>query len=105
MATIWGVVSEAGAMLSGSTDRDGNPAFKVANVSPGVYQIVFESTFPSVPAITGSQVLYGKTSEIPLDNIVFPLLDAEGATAVVGDSSGNLTNRSFSFIVAGDDGR
>lgn len=106
MATIiWGVVKADGTILSGSTGNGTGYNFNVVNQSAGVYQIQFDDDFDATPAITGSQVLWGNLGQNSLDNIVFPYLNENGATAIVGDSNGSHQNRSFSFIAIGPDGR
>ena len=93
--TIWGTVNANGTILSGSGD------FSVNRVDNGQYQIQFNDDFAATPAMVGSQVLYGKLSENPVDNVVFPFLNKNGATAITGDSEGKHTDRSFSFIATG----
>lgn len=93
--TIWGTVNANGTILSGSGD------FAVNRTGNGQYQIQFNDDFSATPAIVGSQVLFGNQGESPLDNIVFPFLNKNGATAFTGDSKGNVGDRSFSFIAVG----
>ncbi|SUB01875.1 Uncharacterised protein [Pannonibacter phragmitetus] len=101
MTTIWGVVNANGTIASGS-GGEGDYDFAVINEGPGVYQISFNGNFAGLPAITGSQVLWGTLSESPLDNVVFPYLTAASATAITGASNGSQQNRSFSFIAVGE---
>ncbi|MEJ8474656.1 hypothetical protein [Roseibium algae] len=105
MTTVWGVVNADGNIKSGSQDRDGNNNFKIVKAATGTYQIQFNSSFSAIPAIIGSQVLWGNLNQSTLDNIVFPDLNKDGATAIVGDASGNPTDRHFSFIAKGPDNR
>nr|WP_094463291.1 hypothetical protein [Pannonibacter phragmitetus] len=72
------------------------------NEGPGIYQISFNGNFAGLPAITGSQVMWGTMSESPLDNVVFPYLTAASATVITGASNGAPQNRSFSFIAMGE---
>ncbi|SHM24441.1 hypothetical protein [Roseibium suaedae] len=102
---IWGVVKADGTILSGSTGNGTGYNFNVVNQSAGTYQIQFNDDFEGMPAITGSQVLWGNLNQSPLDNVVFPYLNQNGATAIVGGAGGDHTNRSFAFIAIGPDGR
>lgn len=101
MNIIWGVVNADGTIASGSGGA-GDYEFAVINEGPGIYQISFNGNFEGVPAITGSQVMYGSISESSLDNVVFPYLTAASATAITGASNGAAGNRSFSFIAVGE---
>ncbi|NSZ17882.1 hypothetical protein [Agrobacterium vitis] len=93
--TIWGTINANGTILSGSGD------FAVSRTGNGQYQIQFNDDFSATPAIVGSQVLGGSLSQNPLDNLVFPFLNKNGATALTGDAHGNQGDRNFSFIVIG----
>ncbi|WP_430511657.1 hypothetical protein [Pannonibacter phragmitetus] len=101
MNIIWGVVNANGSIASGSGGA-GSYEFDVINEGPGIYQISFNGNFAGVPAITGSQVMYGNMAESSLDNVVFPYLTAASATAITGASNGAAGNRSFSFIAVGE---
>ncbi|MGL3606961.1 hypothetical protein ACSV9I_10635 [Rhizobium sp. G187] len=93
--TIWGTVNANGTILSGSGD------FAVSRTANGQYQIQFNDDFTVTPAMVGSQVLYQGLNENPIDNVVFPFLNKNGATAITGDAAGNHGDRSFSFIAIG----
>ena len=93
--TLWGIINPNGSTLVGSG------GFNSSLGDAGEYTITFSPTFSDVPAIVGSQVKYGNTSESTLDNVVFPFVDSSSATAMTGDSSGKKTDRHFSFIAIG----
>ena len=93
--TLWGVIN-----ADGKTDN-GSGGFNVIRQETGEYIITFSPTFSGTPAIVGSQVNYGSTSENTLDNVIFPLVNESSATVLTGDSHGSKTNRSFSFIAIG----
>ena len=102
MATIiWGVINPDGSIQSGSK-TNGSYNFNIVHQSSGVYQIQFDDDFNVMPAMVGSQVLFGNLAQSPLDNVVFPYLNENGATAITGDSNGSHTDRHFSFIATGD---
>lgn len=101
MEIIWGVVNADGSIASGSGGA-GDYEFAVINEGPGIYQISFNGNFKGVPAITGSQVMFGSMTESSLDNVVFPYLTEANATAITGASNGAAGNRSFSFIAIGE---
>lgn len=92
--TVWGVVNANGTVAAGS-------GFTVTSQGSGEYIISFSPAFSSMPAIVGSQANFGSTSQDTRDNIVFPYVNNGAATALTGDSGGNHTNRSFSFIAMG----
>ena len=96
-AISWGTIAADGSITSGSAD------FKVTKTAVGVYNINFNHNFSAIPAISGSQTRLGSQAEWPTDNVVFPFLTENSATAVTGDGSagGNHSDRSFSFIVVG----
>lgn len=94
---VWGTIDANGTIVSGSGD------FKILKIGSGVYNINFDHHFSSIPAISGSQTRYGAQSEWPTDNVVFPFLNENSATAITGNGSagGNQSDRSFSFIAVG----
>lgn len=92
---IWGVVNANGSIASSSGD------FAVSRTAAGQYQIQFNDDFNQTPAMVGSQVLFGGLNESPLDNVVFPFLNKNGATAITGDAGGKQGDRNFSFIAIG----
>lgn len=95
--TLWGEINANGSIVSSG---GGFKVFPQQN-QPGVYLIVFQTSFNAVPAIVGSQTMYGSIGESNTDGIVFPLVSTDSATAKTGDGSGNAQNRNFSFIAIG----
>ncbi|MFD1746842.1 hypothetical protein ACFSE1_15305 [Rhizobium helianthi] len=92
---IWGNVNADGSIHSGSGD------FAITRTDNGVYMIQFNDDFTTTPAIVASQVRWGDIGQKTADNVVFPFLNKNGATAITGDNSGNRTNRNFAFIAIG----
>ncbi|MCY7296892.1 hypothetical protein [Alteromonas sp. a30] len=92
--TIWGVIDKYGRVMSGS-------GFSVKRDNDGEYVITFSTPFTALPAITGSQVLYGSTGEWPSDGVVFPILSTDSATAITGGKEEDISDRTFSFIAIG----
>ena len=94
---VWGTIDANGTIVSGSGD------FRVLKTGSGVYNITFNHHFSAIPAISGSQTRLGALGEWPTDNVVFPFLNENSATAITGNGSagGNQSDRSFSFIAVG----
>lgn len=95
LRTIYGVVGPNGAVLSGN-------GFAVTRIDNGEYQIQFNTPFSRIPAVVGSQVLFGKEGQDTRDNVIFPFLNTNGFTAITGDSGGSHKDRNFAFIATGE---
>ncbi|MGI2031003.1 hypothetical protein ACRQ1B_01290 [Rhizobium panacihumi] len=93
---IAGVVDGNGNIISGGDD------FQVNRPNTGEYQINFYNGFSEIPAVVGSQVLYGSDQQSSADNIVFPFVSRLAFTALTGNGQGTHDNRSFAFIAAGN---
>lgn len=100
MVTLWGEINADGSIASSS---GGFKVFPQQN-QPGVYLIVFQTSFTTIPGIVGTQTRFGNIAESNTDGIVFPLVSADSATAKTGDGNGNAQNRNFSFIAIGEPG-
>ena len=89
-----------------TVNADGTPVSKhranVNRIGLGVYEIFFEPAFSSVPAIVGSQTRWDHADQSSLDNIAFPFVSKDGATAVLGSNTGDRDDRPFSFIAVGE---
>lgn len=96
--TLWGSVSAGGTFVSNSSGVSIAPSG-----NPGEYMITFIQPFSAIPAIVGSQTGFGDDDENTLDGVVFPVVSPTGATALTGDSTGSLIDRSFSFLAVGPD--
>ncbi len=92
---VHGTIDPNGRRLSGT-------GFSVSRTEEGSYNIVFTPGFNSLPAVTGSQNGFNIISQNTLDNVVFPFVNADLATAFTGDSNGNKTDRQFAFIAVGE---
>lgn len=92
---VWATINPEGQILTSSEQ------LQVKHTGTGIYTIQFETPFKVLPTVVGSQVLYGGTNENPCDNVVFPLVDQTGLTAVTGDSGGNHVDRNFAFMAIG----
>lgn len=95
--TLWGQINADGSIASSG---GGFKVFPQQN-QPGVYLITFQTSFTTLPAIVGTQTMFGNVAESNTDGIVFPVVSTDGAYAKTGDGSGNAQNRSFSFIAIG----
>lgn len=91
LTSIQGVIGPTGNVVSGN-------GFAVTRTNTGEYQVQFKTQFAKLPAVVGSQVLFGGDNQDPRDNVVFPFLNSLGFTAIVGDSAGRRADRSFAFI-------
>ena len=94
-AIVWAEVGSDGELLSGA-------GCTVLKTHEGTYQIDFTDNFSATPAIVGSQVNRHSPEEVTTDNVVFPFVTNSQATALTGNQSGDLSNRSFSFIAVGE---
>lgn len=97
---IWGAINSDGSIANGSQANPGSHNFSVSHVGTGTYNLFFLPAFSGLPAISGSQWGFG-TSQDTRDNVTFPVLSNAAATVFTGDSSGNRSNRKFSFIAIG----
>lgn len=98
MATrfLWGVIFYDGTIWVGSG------GFSVTRQTAGRYVIIFDPPFPHIPAIVGSQVNWGNDKQNTLDNVVFPVVNVNLATALTGATDGSHVDRNFSFIAVGE---
>ncbi len=95
LRTIYGIVGPTGSIVSGS-------GFAVSRTNNGEYQVQFNAQFSRIPAVVGSQVLFGNEDEDTRDNVIFPFLNTNGFTAITGDSGGSHKDRNFAFTVVGE---
>jgi hypothetical protein len=103
-------------MLRGIVNHDGTrfgggEGFKTSRAGQGLYDIVFDKPFSSVPAASATQI-YGfasTTLHVPAtntggntrDNAVITHLTADRMRVKTGNGNGDAEDRVFSFIVVG----
>jgi hypothetical protein len=97
---IWGAITKDGSVANGSRGGPGSYNFSVSRVGTGTYSLTFTPSFSGLPAISGSQWGFGN-SQNTRDNVTFPQLSNATATVFTGDSSGERSDRNFSFIAIG----
>lgn len=92
---VWATIGPDGQVLTSSEP------IVVQHTATGIYTIQFALSYKVLPTVMGSQVLYGSDNQNPVDNVVFPLVNQNGFTAITGDSGGNHSDRHFSFLALG----
>jgi hypothetical protein len=92
-----GTVDGSGAILAGA-------GFTIAHIGTGVYDINFAAPFTGLPSVSVTQIFPdinfappGKTT----DNAVINGISATRVRVATGRDNGDLSNRSFSFIIMG----
>lgn len=103
MALVWRIewasVNQDGSWASPGSHSGGVEVRK--DPEAGRYGITFKPPFQDIPSIVGSQTRYGDLRQATTDNVVFPALYKDSATAITGGGDGAHVNRPFSFIVIG----
>ena len=96
MRTIAGTVNNNGTINSGT-------GFSVYQESEGLYTITFKERFNSLYGGGVSQIHRGEGSRggDTRDNALFVFLEDGSMRVKTGNSSGNASNRDFTFIVTG----
>jgi hypothetical protein len=95
--TISGYVLGTGQIESGQ-------GFKVDRVQAGLYTIIFNDTFDTMPAVVATQqfdVNHSGMGGSTLDNAVVVTIQKDRTRIKVGDSVGNPTDRNFAFTAIG----
>jgi|SRR5581483_7567725 len=95
--TIWGVVNADGSIASGT-------GYKVDKLDSGVYTVLFNVSFNSLPAVVTTQ-LYPNERDTrggdPRDNSVVGYISTDRCRVITGEDDGDKVDRAFSFIAMG----
>lgn len=97
--SLWGIIQPDAKIFSGS-------GFRVDKTDVGVYTILFDTAYNSVPAVTATQIYpwpmdpssHGGDTR---DNVVVVFIATDRVRIHTGDNTGAATDRAFSFDVNG----
>lgn len=94
--TVWGTVTSAGGIGSGT-------GFKVTNDKNGTYSVLFDTPFSVGPSVVVTQVYSAENNDggDTRDNAVIVYIENARFKVVTGQDDGSKVNRSFAFIAVG----
>lgn len=96
--SVYGIVSPAGDILSGS-------GYLIDHPSTGIYTVLFSEPFNIIPAVVATQVypndIHNHTGYDTTDNAVILGIANDRCIIKTGDSHGGASDRPFSFIATG----
>jgi hypothetical protein len=99
MPTLWGIVEPKGTVYSGS-------GFKVVREEEGIYVILFDQPFSSVPAVNATEVYptiddFNSNGGNTKDNAVLIAVGKDRCKLKTGNDGGDARDRYFCFTAIG----